>query len=67
MDVYQYVRHIFGANCSSKCSNYALRRTAQANKDPFSLEAEVVARNCYMDDLFKSVPSLLEVCSLQAG
>ena len=67
MDVYQYVRHIFGANCCSKCSNYALRRTAQDNKDPFPLEAEVVERTFYMDDLFKSVPSLLEACSLQAG
>ena len=31
------------------------------------LEAEVVERNFYMDDLFKSVPSLLEAYSLQVG
>ena len=43
-DVYQYVRHIFGAKCSPACSNYALRRTAQDNKDSFPLEAEVVER-----------------------
>ena len=67
VDVYQYVRHIFGAKCSPTCSNYALRRTARDNKDSFPLEAEVVERNFYMDDLFKSVPSLLEACSLQAG
>jgi len=66
VDVYQYVRHIFGAKCSPTCSNYALRRTAQDNKDSLPLEAEVVERNLYMDDLFKSVPSLLEACSLQA-
>ena len=30
-DVYQYVGHIFGAKCSTTCSNYALRRTAQDN------------------------------------
>ena len=52
---------------SPTCSNYALQRTAQDNKDSFPLEAEVVERNFYMDDLFKSVPSLLETCSLQAG
>ena len=67
MDVYQYVRHIFGAKCSPTCSNYALRRTAQDNKDSFRLEAEVVERNFYVDDLFKSVPSLLKACYLQAG
>ena len=67
VDVYQYVRHIFGAKCSPTCSNYALRRTARDNKDSFPLEAEVVERNFYMDDLFKSAPSLLEACSLQAG
>ena len=67
VDFYQYVRHIFGAKCSPTCSNYALRRTAQDNKDSFRLEAEVVERNFYVDDLFKSVPSLLEACNLQAG
>ena len=67
VDVYQYVSHIFGAKCSPTCSNYASRRTAQDNKDPFPLEVEVVERNFYMDDLFKSVPSLLEACSLQVG
>ena len=67
VDVYQYVRHIFGAKCSPTCSNYALRRTAQDNKDSFPLEAEVVERNFYMDDLSKSVPSLLEAYSLQVG
>ena len=65
--MYQYVRHIFGAKCSPTCSNYALQRTAQDNKDSFPLEAEVVERNFYMDDLFKSVPSLLEAYSLQVG
>ena len=67
MDVYQYVRHIFGAKCSPTCSNYVLRRTARDNKDSFPLEAEVVDRTFNMDDLFKSVPSLLEACSLQVG
>jgi len=67
VDAYQYVRHIFGAKCSPTCSNYALRRTAQDNKDSFPLEAEVVERNFNMDDLFKSVPSLLEAYSLQVG
>ena len=67
VDMYQYVKCIFYAKCSPTCSTYVLQRTAQDNKDSFPLEAEVVERNFYMDDLFKSVPSLLEACSLQAG
>ena len=67
MEVYQYVRHIFVAKCSLTCVNHTLRRPVQDNKDSFPLEAEVVERNFYMDDLFKSVPSLLEACNLQAG
>ena len=67
MEFYQYVRHIFGAKCSPTCVNYALQRTAQDNKDTFPAEAKAVDRNFYMNDLFKSIPSFLEVCSLQAG
>ena len=37
------------------------------NKDSLPLEAEVVERNFLMDDLFKSVSSPWEACSLQAG
>ena len=67
VEVYQYVTHIFGTKCLPTCANFALRKTAQDNKDSFPLEAEAVVRNFYMDDLFKSVPSLLEACNLQAG
>ena len=67
MDVYQYVRHIFGAKCSPACAIYALRRTAQDNKDTFPADAKAVERKFYMYDLFKSILSLLEACSLQAG
>ena len=63
VDVYQYLRHIFCAKCSPTCSNEQLKII----RITFPLEAEVVERNFYMDDLLKSVPSLLEACSLQAG
>lgn len=43
------------------------KQTAQDNKDSFPLKVEVVERSFYMDDSLKSVPSLLEACSLQAG
>ena len=44
----------------SATSSQTWESTAQDNKDSFPLEAEVVERNFYMDDLFKSVPSLLD-------
>ena len=31
IEVYQYQRHIAGAKCAPKCSNYALLRTAEEN------------------------------------
>ena len=42
-------------------------RTTQDNEVSFPFKVEVVERSFSMDDSFKSVPSLLEVCSLQAG
>ena len=67
VEVYQYVRHIFGAKCSPTCANFAVKKTAQDKKDSFPLEAEAAVRNFCRYDLFKCVPSLLEACNLQAG
>ena len=33
--VYQYTRHIFGAKDSPTCANYALKRTARDNVNPY--------------------------------
>ena len=35
-EVYQYVRHIFGAKCAPTCSNYALLRSAEDNEKQFT-------------------------------
>ena len=32
IEVYQYVRHIFGAKCAPTCPNYALLRSAEDNE-----------------------------------
>ena len=34
-EVYQYLRHIFGAKCAPTCSNYALVRSAEDNEEEF--------------------------------
>ena len=65
IEVYQYVRHIFGAKCAPTCSNYALLRSAEDNEMKFSVAALAVKRNFYMDDFFKSVKSTGEAMEIQ--
>ena len=50
--------HLFGATSSPSCSNFALRKTAQDNKDEFAKDiVKTVKRNFYVDDCLKSVES----------
>ena len=65
IEVYQYVRHIFGAKCAPTCSNYALLRSADDNEMEFPIAALAVKRNFYMDDFFKSVKSTHEAMQMQ--
>ena len=65
IEVYQYVRHIFGAKCAPTCSNYALPRSAEGNEMEFLIAALAVKRNFYMDDFFKSVESTDEAMEMQ--
>ena len=55
IEVYQFVRHTFGAKCAPACSSYALLRSAEDNEMEFPIAALTVKRNFYMDDFFKSV------------
>ena len=48
--------HLFGGASSPSCANYALRKTADDNKEDFRPEVvETVDRNFYVDDCLKSV------------
>ncbi|XP_068704307.1 uncharacterized protein [Montipora foliosa] len=50
--------HLLGATSSPSCSNFALRKTAQDNKDEFAEDfVKTVKRNFYVDDCLKSVES----------
>ena len=50
--------HLFGATSSPSCSNFALRKTAQDNKDEYAKDiVKTVKRNFYIDDCLKSVES----------
>ncbi|XP_067026615.1 uncharacterized protein [Acropora muricata] len=65
IEVYQYVRHIFGAKCAPTCSNYALLKSAEDNKMKFPIASLAVKRNFYIDDFFKSDKSTGEAMEIQ--
>ena len=47
--------HIFGGVSSPSCANYALKQTAEDNKEMFGEEiSEVLQKDFYVDDLLKS-------------
>ena len=60
VDVFQYVRQIFGSKDSPTCANYALRRTATDNQSTFPEAAQNVLSNFYMDDYLESCPTVEE-------
>ena len=50
--------HLFGGASSPSCANYALKRTAEGNKEDFdAVTIATVKRNFYVDDCLKSVPT----------
>ena len=53
---HQMLVHLFGATSSPSCCSFALRKTADDNKDYFDKETvETVENNFYVDDCLKSV------------
>lgn len=60
IEVYQYVRHIFGAKCAPTCSDYALLKSAEDNEMKFPIAPLAVKGNFNMDHFFKSVKSTRE-------
>ncbi len=50
--------HLFGAVSSPSCVSYALRKTAEENRDHFAADVvDTVKRNFYVDDCLKSLPT----------
>lgn len=48
--------HLFGGASSPSCANYALKRTAEDNKEDFdAITVETVKKNFYVDDCLRSV------------
>ena len=63
---YQMLIHLFGATSSPSCASFALRQTAEDNKNYFDpVTVETVQRNFYVDDCLKSVETEEEANELQ--
>ncbi|KAI3369223.1 hypothetical protein L3Q82_007506 [Scortum barcoo] len=62
---YRMAVHLFGATSSPSCASYALRRSAEDNKEMFDATVvNTVLHNFYVDDCLKSVSSDEEAVSL---
>ena len=57
ISVYEYGRHIFGAESSPTCVNYALQQVGRDCRDDHGMVAKLINRNFYMDNFVKSVAS----------
>ncbi len=54
-EVYRMTAHLFGGVWSPSCASFALRRTAEDNKEDFDEETiKTVLENFYVDDCLKS-------------
>lgn len=55
---YRMTVHIFGANSSPSCANFALHKTVEDNKEIYTQEiSHTILKNFYIDDCLKSVDS----------
>ena len=55
---YEMLVHLFGGASSPSCANYALKKTAEDNKEDFdAITVETVKKNFYVDDCLRSVPT----------
>ena len=62
---YRMLVHLFGATSSPSCANYALKKTAEDNKDCFPpIVCDTVHHNFYVDDCLKSLPSKEEAMQM---
>ena len=65
MEVYQYTRHIFGAEDSRTCSNFALQKTASDHEENLGAATLAVKAKFYLDDYLDSLE--LKLKAIQRG
>ena len=55
VQIYEYQRHVFGANSSPNCANYTLKGVGLDNEKEYPIAPKAIQNNFYMDDFIKSV------------
>ena len=55
VQIYEYQRHVFGANSSPTCANFALKRVGLDNEEMYPIASKAIQNNFYMDDFIKLV------------
>ena len=65
LDTYEFQRFIFGGRYCPFCAQYVWQQHVRDHKDQYPLAAEVVLKNCYMDDLMPSVKSIEEARTMR--
>ncbi|TDH06297.1 hypothetical protein EPR50_G00132240 [Perca flavescens] len=62
---YRMTVHLFGAISSPSCASFALRKTADDNREEFPAHViNTIKQNFYVDDCLKSMPSEAEAMAL---
>ena len=55
VQLYEYQRHVFGAERSPTCTNHALKRVRLVNQKEYPIAAKAIQNNFYLDYFIKSV------------
>ena len=56
VQIYEYQRHIFGAESSPTCSKYAFKRVGLNNEKEYPIPAKAIQNNFYKDDFISRNP-----------
>ena len=58
IEVFQYLRNIFGATSSPTSANFSVQKVTHHNKVDYPLASESVLNSFYVDDFLKSFPTV---------
>ena len=64
VQTFKYQGHVFGAESSAICANYALKRVAIDDEDEFPIAAKANQNNLYMENFLKSDDTLEEAINV---
>lgn len=59
-EMYEYLRHVFGAKCSPTCANHALQTCSNDHASDYPFVQRLVHENFYVDDFYLSTDTISE-------